>query len=502
MAHAVIFSGMNDRAAFRGISRPLGPYRIASELEKHGFDCQVIDFIPWLKKEDVLAILDRHLGPETLWVGFSGSFFTDYSSGDSLAIRNGLDLERMYAFLDPTTIDAVFDMVRTKSTAKLVYGGTNIRVDNRIDYYFLGYSDVMIVKFTQELANNTLNFKIRIPAGCGYAAYLSRHPLHLDWHDYPEPDPKVLRNHWWRKDFNVLPGEGVPIELARGCIFKCKFCTMQLMGKKPGTYTLDFGTLKEDLVRAYETNGIESYYIVDDTLNDDVGKMRELHSIFTALPFKPKFSAYVRLDLLDRFPEVIDLLEESGIVGAFFGIESLNYESAKASGKGLHPDKVLARLYDLKSRWDGKVNVLASFILGLPGDTHEYLKWFTDWITGVKDLPFQDFGVAALRMSNPSAENAHEFSKHPEKYGYTLNSDLTWVSNKGVTWDECFELQKEIIKSKKNCRPGGFQVTDVTNLGIPFSDVLTTPALDLYMKYDIEKMHADRIRQYRDLLLA
>ena len=43
--------------------------------------------------------------------------------------------------------------------------------------------------------------------------------------------------------------------------------------------------------------------------------------------------------------EQYQLLKDSGLASAHFGIETLNHQAGKAIGKGLHPDKVIEELY-------------------------------------------------------------------------------------------------------------------------------------------------------------
>ena len=90
--------------------------------------------------------------------------------------------------------------------------------------------------------------------------------------EYEEPRMDNIRTHWWREDFNVLPGESLPIEMARGCIFKCKFCNYPLIGKRKGTYIRDMNEIRDELIETWETKQVDTFYITDDTFNDDNDK--------------------------------------------------------------------------------------------------------------------------------------------------------------------------------------------------------------------------------------
>ena len=61
----------------------------------------------------------------------------------------------------------------------------------------------------------------------------------------------------------------LPLEVARGCIFKCNFCSFPLNGKGKGEAIRDFSYIRDELIENYELYGIEDYWLTDDTFNDD-----------------------------------------------------------------------------------------------------------------------------------------------------------------------------------------------------------------------------------------
>ena len=73
MYHAIIFTGLD--VGSRNYFRPLGAYRIRTELESKGYKVKVIDYFHNLKDEHIETALDKYVGKETLWVGFSTTFF-------------------------------------------------------------------------------------------------------------------------------------------------------------------------------------------------------------------------------------------------------------------------------------------------------------------------------------------------------------------------------------------------------------------------------------------
>ena len=65
-----------------------------------------------------------------------------------------------------------------------------------------------------------------------------------------------------------------------------------------------------------------------------------------------------------------------GIMGHWYGVESLNHQSAKAIGKGMASDRVKEGLLMLDKHFE--VNM--SFILGLPHETIDSMRDTQKWL--------------------------------------------------------------------------------------------------------------------------
>jgi hypothetical protein len=314
-----------------------------------------------------------------------------------------------------------------------------------------------------------------------------------------------VQTRWWNKEYNILPNEGLPIELARGCIFKCKFCSYPLLGKKKGTYLRDPEEIRDELIKIYEAHGTTSYYFADDTFNDDNDKIEALHKVFTSLPFQPKFSAYLRIDLINRYPHQADLLSEMGLIGNYFGLETMHPDSAKAIGKGLSPNKVKDRLYWLQDKWKNKVNMAAGFILGLPYDNIQYFDELINWCME-KDNPIQNIAFYPLYMYPHLKKNlkeyASEFSLNPEIYGYEFDHPTTpnfWkLKDSPLSFELCREIARRFHNAvSPNNKISEFQMITALNTGIELQDLYTLTTSELYTKYDIISLNNSKILEYK-----
>jgi len=504
MAQCIILTGGTQAPDHTSrIQRSLGPYRIASALEDAGYSTFVLDFIIHFSIDEIKSVLKNHLTEETIWVGFSSTFF--WRNDNSTVITDPKD--KMY-YTSMDNIDSLISFIKNNSAAKLLYGGAKAPfslVDPRIDYYVIGYSDNSVVELTKAIETNNINSLVDVKEHIiqDQISYI------IDSNKYPEPKLDNITTYWWNKHFNVLPKEGLPIELARGCIFKCKFCTYPLLGKKKGTYLRDASLIGEEMIKMWEAHGTTSYYFTDDTFNDDNDKIEALHKVFTSLPFKPKFSSYLRLDLINKFPHQADLLTEMGLIGTYFGIETFQADSAKAIGKGLAPNKVKDRLYWLDEKWKNKVNIGAGFILGLPYDTHAYFDELIKWCMQ-PDVPLQQISFYPLFLFQRTGDSAErlkeyssEFSLHPEIYGYEFQTNnIEWsLPSQNLSYNECKQIANQFSRIRfPHNKVAEFQMITNLNVGIPLEDLYNLTEIQIYEKYDMKTLNKNRLTEYKHMI--
>jgi len=499
MSNCIILSGGTwSPKEWAKIKRSLGPYRIATALKNVGYTTSVLEYTEELTIEEILLFFSKHLSEETLWVGFSSTFYWPERKNSNLNSNTSSNtVEQMY-FKPYSEIKQIFDYVKENSSAKFIYGGSKVPyflVDENIDYYVTGTSDNSIINITNHIAKkeNLIH----------YEKY--KEHIIIDSLKYPEPDVRNIPTEW--TNHPILQNEGLPIELARGCIFKCKFCNYPLLGKKKGTYLRDFSQVRDEMIASWETYGTTSYYLTDDTFNDDNDKLEDLHKLFTSLPFKPIFSCYLRLDLINKYTHQADLLAEMGLIGTYFGVETLQWESAKAIGKGLHPNKVKDRLYWLKDKWKNKVNIEAGFILGLPYDT---LSYFNDLITWSleEDNPIQSIHFYPLMLFHYKEKElepySSEFSLKPEIYGYEFNSgnQAHWtLPSQKLSYKICLDIANKLsdLRNPLN-KIAGFHMITSMNTGIKLEDLYQYTQQEIEQKYDIPKLNTDRINEYKQLI--
>ena len=145
-------------------SKPLGAYRVATELRKHGYTVKTLDYFgSWIADPKVFfELLDLVVGANTLFIGFSGVFFTPNKTPGSEIIRRWQDYEDMGELtawpLPNDQMQAIFDQIRDRwPWLKLVYGGTNSDIKIRqltssMDYVVRGLADISAIELANHLS--------------------------------------------------------------------------------------------------------------------------------------------------------------------------------------------------------------------------------------------------------------------------------------------------------------------------------------------------------------
>jgi radical SAM superfamily enzyme YgiQ (UPF0313 family) len=405
--------------------RSIGAYQVAHHCRSAGISCQVIDFTDLFKIEELEKIIVSLIDDGTLALGISTTFFynQDTKSRFVSAVRT---LEQI---LSDKLRDLIIDIKSKYPKLKIIGGGANsyhIEDDPLFDAVFHGYSEQSVLEYLQSI-------KGEIPK----RIYPKKNNVEIIDGKHSHFDINTL-NHSWHQDDCVLPGETLPIEISRGCIFKCSFCSYPLNGKKKFDYLRDPLFIKDELIKNYETCGTTNYFFTDDTFNDSTYKLEQLHKAITSLPFEIKFVTYLRLDLLHSHQEQLQMLKEMGLGSAFFGIETLNHESGKIIGKGMRPNIVKDFLLEVfYNHWNSNIPITCSFIIGLPKETEESIRQTHAWC---KTAPINDLWFPLFIKKNSHFKS--EFDVNYSKYGYVLDDEDGWT-NDSMTYKRALEIAEE-----------------------------------------------------------
>ena len=440
-----------------------GAYAIASHLRRHGYTVKTIDNFVWILENNVQELfdyLDNHIGDNTRFIGFSTTFcryfeFEDFEPSLSATFEGSFDMKMEKFNRQPTTEDTIRNLENLIDRiyfvyphVKMVIGGAggqtySLRTvfEDKIDCWIKGLGEDSILQYVQNLDN-----------GIDNPSFMEdRFSANLDFHNIgPLFDVDDL----------VFQNEVLPFTVSRGCRFKCKFCSHSLLGRKPtDNYVRSEESIYTEFMHNYENFNTTFYSFTDDTFNESIDKLERVKRAIDRTGLDINFWAYIRIELLERFPEQIPLLRKMGIRAAFFGLESLNDASSKAIGKGIGRERVFQMLKTVKESWGEHSKLHGSFIIGLPHETRETASEWTKLLVE-REVPLDTISVSDLHMTSPktlvkgntSRFNFSEFELNREKYGYLDMSDGMW-KNEHWTQSEAREFAMGVVEAFENYDP-------------------------------------------------
>jgi len=439
MAHIILWNSLADS----GGARALGPYQLGSWLRHNGYVVKVIDFCNRLTTEQLVTITEKYIEPQTLTIGVSGTFWKN----ENWPPKSG------YEYNEPVWVNAARTIIEDKHpNLKWTMGGAQTYLDktNRWEK-FTGHAEDIFLDWLDHIGNN----------------------LNIRRHKFDIKDAFQT----FQNDDHITSHEVIPIELGRGCKFKCKFCAYDLIGKTSGTYLRDCQSVKHQILHHHEQWGTTRFIYVDDTVNENKEKVKVLADIAQSLPFKVEWIGYIRADLISAKPETEQMLIDSGLKAAFFGIESFEEKSSNLVGKGWSGKHSKDWLLQKRKNWGTNLTWQLGLITGIPGQTPDQLLKDTQWLI---DNDMHNWSYFPLWLEPGFYKS--EFSINSEKYGFKFpDKSRPWYwENNDWTFDIALEVYNEVTElSKDKMRLGSWAIGRYASLGYQFEELMNPHEVDL-----------------------
>lgn len=487
---------------------PIGAYKCAHVLRKAGYSCLVVNHFSSYTLEEFDVLIDSAVSDQTFLVGFSTTFLRDVQvkkiQGQQTPPFPDIKLNTVFP-QGKEIEDLVLQKILAKNPKiKTVAGGAKVNPNyqnKNINYVCLGYSEISIVNLANHITKqHTLNKSTKNLWGVTV----------IDDRFAPEYHYADEDMQWQAED--IVNHKTLPIEIARGCIFRCKFCSYPMNGKQQLDFVKSKKNLRYELERNYDLYGIDQYVIIDDTFNDHEKKLDTLQEVVESLKFQPKFWGYHRLDLIATRPHTIKQLHDIGVRAMYFGIESLHPPTAKIIGKGYDVNKQIAALEILRGQYSD-ITLHGSFIVGLPEESEvQVTKTFEHLIS--QKVPLHSWQFHGLHISKKQYATYHsDIDLNYQQYGYTElensadNKFLNWQNNH-MNFSRAVNLADQFMQqsqSSDNFHVQGLLALTVATMNhsnYTFDSIHQTP-FNKFNFYDIEEnVRKQFIRQYKDQLLT
>lgn len=415
---------LSDTVLYGEVGNPryMGAYAVTSALRAAGYEATVLDYFTRFSSDDAFFdFLSQMISNETKLVGISSTFLAPFVATLEPRSSRAAGLDRYYTgelFLkDGLALQAwtarLKKVLREKAPkAKIVLGGVKSQFAiwraefyRDVDFVVLGAGDRAIVDIMKH-----------IETGAPLSTREIQGQIVVD--NTLDLTEKICPEMTFIPEDSIGRGEALPLEIARGCVFNCKFCHYE----KKQSIKKPIDILRGELLRNYELFGTTAYTFCDDCFNDHPKKVESYCELFLSLPFKIEWTAYSRVDVAVAFPHTLDLMVASGARGLYWGIESFDADVARRAGKGTPPDKVKEFLRNFRDKYRGECLSEGSFIVGLPGETRESIEKTLEWVIKEDVFDLVTFGPLGLMPYSANLDRVvfdyAAYSREPEKHGF------------------------------------------------------------------------------------
>jgi p-methyltransferase len=326
----------------------LGACYLVSFLRKRGFNAELVNFFN--KERDALS--------------------------DMLAREpNAVAITTTY-YVDPTPVIEVVKFIRSRNPrTKIIVGGPFIYhlclgQDVETQDYLLQSigADIYIFDSQGELSLSQVCAVLRDPEHADLSAvpnliYTSDnetfHRTARKVEDNPL-DENAVDWSYFRKDFFSRP---IYMRTALSCPFACSFCNFPTVAGEHKLLSLE---VVEQQLRYVHSMGTKQVVFIDDTFNVPLPRFKNLLRMMIRNQFDFQWISFFRCSNADD--EAFDLMQQSGCVAVFLGIESGDQDILNNMNKFANTHKYREGIRKLNERG---IATFASIIAGFPGETRQ-----------------------------------------------------------------------------------------------------------------------------------
>jgi len=418
MSQGIIFGGQLEDLGLEfdptltSIRRSSGGHKIATFLRRNGYDIDVIDYIHRWNLDQFKSYIRPRVTKDTLFFGFGSTF--SLTTPPVMELISWLKEEYPHI-------------------ARIAGSQNNSMTELDMDWYVYGWGENAMLVLLDHLQGGPEPIHTGRLIN-GYVNYKS----------FPMDDLRVS----YREDDFIQPREILLLEFARGCKFKCKFCSFPVLGVK-GDASRDAQSVYDEMLENYDKWGTEHYIVLDETFNDSSQKVEKFANVIEKLPFTPKMTAYIRADLITSRKQDWDNLIKMGITSHFYGVESLNHKAAKSIGKGMDSGRIKEGLLEVDEyfRSAGHYKGHISLIAGLPHETVDSLRDTGKWLSQYWNQNSYHMNVLMIKdlsKSNASLDHNSEFDKNWFDYGYRKDiipiDDIDWSKSRNPYYKTLYDF--------------------------------------------------------------
>ena len=253
----------------------------------------------------------------------------------------------------------------------------------------------------------------------------------------------LYRAPMWHAEYNEeIRSPYAAIQTSLGCKFGCGFCMINMINRDDeeeigvaSNYSKMRHWSPEFIIKEFDklvSMGVTTIKITDELFLLNKKYYKPLCETLAARPYASKLTmwAYSRIDTV-RDPKVLSLLRSAGIKWLALGIESAERTVRLEVSKGKFEDVDIGKV--VRQVEDAGIHVMANYIFGLPGDTHEGMRKTLDFSKKLNTIGWNAYGAMALPGSDLYRDAVMQGQDLPDSYeGYSFFGYNTVPASNGI----------------------------------------------------------------------
>jgi anaerobic magnesium-protoporphyrin IX monomethyl ester cyclase len=327
---------------------PLSLAYLAAALESDGFEVQILDFLVTRYRPEKLRQKLEEYRPQL--IGVTCVTLNYYLASEMLEVCKTFD---------PSIVTVI--------------GGPHVSFTPRetlleapwIDVVVMGEGDKTFIELVKAVdGGGSLDSVAGIAfTDQGVLVKTEPRPLVEDIDTLPLPARHLIPLSRYR-----ALGTPCTVITSRGCPYGCIFCSAHRMFGRRVRFR-DPAIVVDEIERIQRDLGFQVINIVDDTFTVNHAHASQVCEEMLRRNLKLNWSAYARVDNMTE--ELVALMKRAGCQMVLFGVESADEQILKTIKKGITPDDVRR---GVKIATDAGMRVYCSFIIGLPGESHDTIQ--------------------------------------------------------------------------------------------------------------------------------
>ena len=253
---------------------------------------------------------------------------------------------------------------------------------------------------------------------------------------YKEKPFDLYRSPMWHAEYDHdKRSPYAALYTSLGCVFQCTFCMINILNRDDleetgvaGNYNKMRFWSPEFIINEFDKlneMGVKTIRIADEMFLLNRKYYLPLIKLFADRPYSKDLImwTYSRVDTVSK-PEILKLVRKAGIKWLCLGIESADRNVRLEVSKGKFKDVDITEV--VKRIEDAGINVMANYMFGLPGDTHDTMRRTLDLSKELCSMAWNAYAAMPLPGSQLYKDAVESGIDLPEDYaGYSFHAYTT-----------------------------------------------------------------------------